>query len=89
MVGIIIKEKKLVDLDYSTLNTVEHNWDLGNLGQQDTNKTVSNVFKHLSKKLHYHNVEVPANEIPWSNNTITGLLTGKSWNQTHAATTKP
>lgn len=74
-------------IDYSTLSTVEHNWDLGNLGQQDTNKTVSNVFAFAAKALNYKNIHVPENEIPWNNNTITGLLTGKSYNQTHPATT--
>lgn len=70
---------------YSTLNTVEQNWGLGNLGQQDANKTVSNVFKHLAKKLHYHNIAIAEKDIPWNNNTITGLLTGKSYNETHSA----
>lgn len=68
---------------FSSLSTVEHNWDLGNLGRQDTNKTVSNVYAHLTKKLHYKNVHVPEADIPWANNTISGLLTGKSYNQTH------
>ncbi|KAI8884110.1 phosphoesterase-domain-containing protein [Backusella circina FSU 941] len=68
---------------YSTLSTVEHNWDLGNLGRQDTNKTVSNVLEFTAKKLHYTNVHVPESEIPWNNNTIPGLLTGKSYNETH------
>lgn len=70
---------------FSTLSSVEHNWDLGSLGQQDTNKTVSNVFKHIAKQLNYQNIDIPTSEIPWNNNTITGLLTGKSWNETHTA----
>ncbi|CEJ05419.1 hypothetical protein RMCBS344292_19361 [Rhizopus microsporus] len=68
---------------YSTLSTVEHNWDLGNLGRQDTNKTVSNVFEFAAKALDYKNVIIPENEIPWMNNSIPGPLTGKSWNETH------
>jgi hypothetical protein len=74
-------------IDYSTLSTVEHNWDLGNLGQQDTNKTVSNVFEFAAKALHYRNIDIPASDIPWNNNTISGLMTGKSYNQTHTVAT--
>lgn len=70
-------------VDYSTLSTVEHNWNLGNLGRQDINKTVSNVFEFAAKALDYKNVIIPENEIPWMNNSIPGLLTGKSWNETH------
>ncbi|KAG0747196.1 hypothetical protein G6F57_006109 [Rhizopus arrhizus] len=69
---------------FSTLSTVEHNWDLGNLGRQDTNKTVSNVFEFAAKKLRYKNIHIAEYDIPWMNNTIPGLLTGKSWNATHS-----
>lgn len=74
-----------MSIDFSTLSTVEHNWDLGNLGQQDVNKTVSNVFKHTAKALKYKNIHLHESEIPWSNNTVTGLMTGKSFNQTQKA----
>ncbi|KAI7889145.1 phosphoesterase family-domain-containing protein [Mucor mucedo] len=70
---------------FSTLSTVEHNWDLGNLGQQDVNKTVSNVFKHTAKALKYKNIHIADKDVPWSNNTITGLMTGKSYNDTQKA----
>ncbi|CAO3683047.1 unnamed protein product [Rhizopus stolonifer] len=69
---------------FSTLSTVEHNWDLGNLGRQDTNKTVSNVFDFAAKKLHYKNIHIKEQDIPWMNNTITGFMTGQSWNATHS-----
>jgi acid phosphatase len=54
------------------------------LGRQDTNKTVSNVFEFAAKKLHYKNIHIAEYDIPWMNNTIPGLLTGKSWNATHS-----
>jgi len=34
---------------YSLLSTVEANWGLGNLGRQDTNMTVNNVFQIVAK----------------------------------------
>ncbi|KAI8886339.1 hypothetical protein K501DRAFT_177762, partial [Backusella circina FSU 941] len=67
---------------FSTLNTVEQNWGLGNLGQQDTNATVSNVFDFAASTLGYTNVAVT--NVPLSNAYITGLLTGKSYNETHS-----
>ncbi|ORX49398.1 hypothetical protein DM01DRAFT_1363840 [Hesseltinella vesiculosa] len=74
---------------YSSLKTVEENWDLGNLGRGDAVATESNVFEFLASKVGYKNVNVPESQIPWNNNTITGLLTGKSWNQTHTSGTPP
>ncbi|CAO3697363.1 unnamed protein product [Rhizopus stolonifer] len=68
---------------YSTLNTVELNWDLGSLGRGDANKTMNNVFDFAAKKLHYKNKNVPENEIPLGIDHIPGLLTGLSWNETH------
>ncbi|KAG1297549.1 hypothetical protein G6F66_002498 [Rhizopus arrhizus] len=52
---------------YSILSTVEQNWDLGNLGQQDTNKKMANVFKFVADQIGYENVNVPASQIPMSN----------------------
>ncbi|KAL9553289.1 hypothetical protein MBANPS3_003348 [Mucor bainieri] len=66
---------------FSSLSTVEHNWDLGNLGRQDTNKNLANVYSYAASALGYTNVAVT--NIPNSNAKITGLLTGKSYNQTH------
>ncbi|KAF8344362.1 phosphoesterase family-domain-containing protein [Amanita rubescens] len=68
---------------YSTLHTVELNWGLGSLGRGDANKTLANVFGFAADVLGYKNVEVT--DVPPMNATITGLLTGKSWNETHPA----
>ncbi|KIL63817.1 hypothetical protein M378DRAFT_650193 [Amanita muscaria Koide BX008] len=65
---------------YSALHTVELNWDLGDLGKGDTNKTLSNVFAFAAPALGYSNVNVT--DIPFLNNTITGILTNNSWNAT-------
>jgi len=56
---------------YSTLSTVQANWDLGNLGRQDTNKTVSNVFQFVAGLTNYTNVNLTGNAIPWLNTTLT------------------
>ncbi|KAI8083057.1 phosphoesterase family-domain-containing protein [Halteromyces radiatus] len=68
---------------YSTLHTVEQNWDLGSLGRGDANKTDNNVFDFVAKKIGYKNTVVPVDQIPLYNSSIPGLLTGKSFNQTH------
>ncbi|KAI8069854.1 phosphoesterase [Gilbertella persicaria] len=52
---------------YSTLNTVELNWGLGNLGRQDTNKLMSNVFSYAAGALGYTNMDVPTSSIPKNN----------------------
>ncbi|KAI7864088.1 phosphoesterase family-domain-containing protein [Mucor mucedo] len=70
---------------YSTLNSVERNWDLGNLGRGDTNKTESNVFKFAEKALHYKNIDISIADAPWNLEFLPGMMTGKSYNQTHAA----
>ncbi|KAF9331871.1 hypothetical protein BG006_005267 [Podila minutissima] len=43
---------------YSLLSTVENNWDLGDLGRQDANPTLSNVFDIVAKVSGYKNVNV-------------------------------
>lgn len=68
---------------YSALHTVELNWGLGSLGRGDANKTLANVFGFAADVLGYKNVEV--RDVPLMNDTITGLLTGKSWNETNPA----
>lgn len=73
---------------FSTLNTVELNWELGSLGRQDANKTMNNVFAFAAKKLHYKNKNVSESEIPLGIDYIPGLLTGLSWNQTHSNSTE-
>ncbi|KAG6330344.1 hypothetical protein ID866_8745 [Astraeus odoratus] len=40
---------------YSTLSTVQNNWRLGNLGRQDCNKTMANVFQFVAKQTGYKN----------------------------------
>ncbi|KAF9203684.1 hypothetical protein BGZ49_006152 [Haplosporangium sp. Z 27] len=57
---------------YSLLSTVEQNWDLGNLGRQDANATVSNVFDFVAKATGYTNVNVT--NPPTLNYTYPGFL---------------
>jgi hypothetical protein len=57
-------------IDYSSLSTVEQNWSLGNLGQQDVNPTVSNVYAFAAQALGYTNVDVPADQIPLNNEPL-------------------
>ncbi|KAG1809990.1 phosphoesterase family-domain-containing protein [Suillus plorans] len=60
---------------YSTLTTVQNNWDLGNLGRQDTNKTVSNVFDIVASHTSYKNNNLTASStLPQLN--ITGTIPG-------------
>jgi len=59
---------------YSTLSTVEANWALGSLGRQDTNKTVSNVYKFIADVIGYKNLDVSGNDIPLTN--LTGDIPG-------------
>ncbi|KAM6502980.1 Phosphoesterase family domain containing protein [Amanita muscaria] len=68
---------------YSALSTVELNWGLGNLGKGDTNTTLSNVFAFAAPALGYTNVNV--SNPPFLNNSITGILTNNSWNETHTS----
>ncbi|KAH7921158.1 hypothetical protein BV22DRAFT_1038992 [Leucogyrophana mollusca] len=56
---------------YSTLTTVEANWDLGNLGRQDTNKTVNNVFSFVASETNYTNNNLTGSGIPFLNLTTT------------------
>ncbi|KAF9207224.1 hypothetical protein BGZ49_000893 [Haplosporangium sp. Z 27] len=44
---------------YSLLSTVESNWGLGNLGKNDVNKELSNVFSFVAALTGYQNVAVP------------------------------
>ncbi|KAF8845480.1 hypothetical protein BDN67DRAFT_460873 [Paxillus ammoniavirescens] len=59
---------------YSTLTTVENNWDLGNLGRQDTNKTVSNVFAFVANATSYKNNDLTTSNLPLLN--LTGTIPG-------------
>ncbi|KAF7354359.1 Phosphoesterase-domain-containing protein [Mycena venus] len=62
---------------YSSISTVEANWNLKSLGRQDTNPIVSNVFSFVAEKTGYKNVHVPASQVPQFNLTAVtpGALT--------------
>jgi hypothetical protein len=51
------------------------------LAQQDANPTASNVYSFAASALGYTNVAVSSP--PNNNAAISGLMTGKSYNQTH------
>jgi hypothetical protein len=59
---------------YSTLSTVQANWQLKNLGRNDINKTMSNVFSLVANVTGYTNLNVPAAERPMTN--LTGIYSG-------------
>ncbi|KAG0210548.1 hypothetical protein BGX33_004824 [Mortierella sp. NVP41] len=67
---------------YSLLSTIESNWDLGNLGRQDTNTTVNNVFQYVAKLTGFQNNNIT--DGPLMNDTIPGFLTPPT-----SATTTP
>lgn len=58
---------------YSLLSTIESNWDLGNLGRQDANTTVNNVFDYVAKLTGAKNNNITVG--PLLNDTIPGFLT--------------
>ncbi|KAG0310462.1 hypothetical protein BGZ99_000371 [Dissophora globulifera] len=72
---------------YSLLSTVESNWDLGNLGRQDINPQVSNVFDIVAKATGYTNVNVT--NPPLLNDTIPGFLTVNATGSTGAGAGSP
>ncbi|KAF9243721.1 phosphoesterase family-domain-containing protein [Melanogaster broomeanus] len=49
---------------YSTLSTVEQNWDLGNLGRGDANKTLANVFDFVAQNISYTNNNLTTSGLP-------------------------
>jgi hypothetical protein len=61
---------------YSTLSTVENNWDLGNLGRQDTNKTLANVFDIVASQTAYKNNNLTASSTDLPQLNITGTIPG-------------
>jgi hypothetical protein len=61
---------------YSTISTVENNWDLGNLGRQDTNKTVANVFNLVASATSYRNNNLTASSTDLPQLNITGTIPG-------------
>ncbi|KAI9280824.1 phosphoesterase family-domain-containing protein [Umbelopsis sp. AD052] len=69
---------------YSSLSTVEQNWDLGNLGRGDANKTLANVYSFVASQIGYTNVAIAnGSSVSYFNETIPGLLTNQSYNETH------
>ena len=58
---------------YSLLSTIESNWDLGNLGRQDANTTVNNVFDYVAKLTGAKNNNITVGLL--LNDTIPGFLT--------------
>ncbi|KAI5987224.1 phosphoesterase family-domain-containing protein [Pisolithus albus] len=60
---------------YSSLSTVQSNWRLDNLGQQDCNKTVANVFQFVADVTGYKNNGLKnGTDLPLTN--ITGTIPG-------------
>ncbi|KAI5987228.1 phosphoesterase family-domain-containing protein [Pisolithus albus] len=60
---------------YSSLSTVQNNWKLDNLGQQDCNKTVANVFQFVADVTGYKNNGMKnGTDLPLTN--ITGTIPG-------------
>ncbi|KAG0370293.1 phosphoesterase family-domain-containing protein [Gamsiella multidivaricata] len=75
---------------YSLLSTVESNWDLGNLGRQDANATVANVFDVVAKSTGYTNQNIT--NPPLMNGTEPGFLAPTptaSPTSTSTSTSKP
>ncbi|KAG6375814.1 hypothetical protein JVT61DRAFT_2671 [Boletus reticuloceps] len=59
---------------YSTLSTVQNNWGLDNLGRQDINKTLNNVFAFVADKTGYQNNGLTTENLPLLN--LTGTYPG-------------
>ncbi|KAJ7602380.1 phosphoesterase family-domain-containing protein [Roridomyces roridus] len=72
---------------YSTLSTVEANWELMSLGRQDTNPIVSNVFSFIADKTGYKKLHVPANEVPMFN--LSGVVPGPLTSSRYVPFTAP
>jgi hypothetical protein len=72
---------------FSSLSTVEQNWDLGNLGRNDANKTVANVYEFVAQAIGYQNVQIAnGSTVSYFNESIPGLMTNQSYNETHSST---
>lgn len=59
---------------YSSISTVQANWQLKNLGRNDVNKTVSNVFSLVANTTGYKNTNVPEGSRLETN--LTGIFDG-------------
>lgn len=66
---------------YSSISTVEANWQLKNLGRGDVNTTLSNVFSVVANVTGYKNVDVPQAQRPPTNETgiFPGPLNGDAY----------
>jgi len=61
---------------YSQLSTVQANWGLHNLGRQDTNKSISNVFDFVAKAINYTNSQIT--QYPLNNVSEGGVFNNHS-----------
>jgi len=61
---------------YSQLSTVQANWGLHNLGRQDTNKSVANVFDFTAKVTNYANKNITV--YPMNNVSEGGVFNNQS-----------
>ncbi|KAF8228080.1 hypothetical protein L208DRAFT_1404505 [Tricholoma matsutake] len=52
---------------YSSLSTVQANWELDSLGRGDTNKTLSNVYSFIASETGYKNNNISGASIPLTN----------------------
>ncbi|CAK5276510.1 unnamed protein product [Mycena citricolor] len=59
---------------YSTISTVQANWNLKTLGRQDANETVASVFDFVAKKVGHKNKAISPAQIPLLN--LTGHYPG-------------
>ncbi|KAJ7617125.1 phosphoesterase family-domain-containing protein [Roridomyces roridus] len=59
---------------YSTLSTVQNNWDLKSLGRQDTNASIASVFDFVAKQTGHKNTPAAPNQVPHFN--LTGVASG-------------
>ena len=59
---------------YSTISTVQNNWQLKSLGRGDVNKTMANVFSLIANSTGYNNTIVPEGARPQTN--LTGIFNG-------------
>ena len=56
---------------------MQANWGLYNLGRQDTNKTVSNVFSFIAKAVNYTNLDISV--YPLNNVSEGGVFNNHSY----------
>lgn len=59
---------------YSSISTVQANWQLKNLGRNDVNKTMSNVYSLVANVTGFKNTDVPEGSRPLTN--LTGIFDG-------------